>query len=148
MMNREVLERNRIFYYDEPDPARPVPDHVAYLRSALLDFDCTLATRYSLEKDEELDGYEWDPAWKQLDVSTDERVAVAHQCDLLKTKKKEAKYLKEGGDREHEWKGYYRTRFLEPLERAARATDSDDRRFVNSQCTLVMGLKSLVRTEP
>lgn len=147
MMNRRILEKNHIFYYDEPNPARLVPHHVAYLRGALLDFDCTLAARYSLDKDEELDGYDWDFAWNQLDTSNAERTAVGDQCELLKKKRKLAKYLKDGGDREHEWQRYYRQQFLEPLERASQAADSDDRRFVNSQRTQAMQLKSLVRPE-
>lgn len=146
-MNEEVLKQNHIFYYDKPNPASVVPKHVAYLRGALLDFGCTLAVRYSLDKDEDLDGYPWDFAWNDQDASKAERTAVSEQCELLKKKRKMAKYFKEGGDREHEWQRYYREQFLEPLEKAAQPTDSDDRRFVNAQRTEAIQFKAFVGTE-
>jgi hypothetical protein len=145
-MNRETLERNRIYFEENVDRNMKefLPPHVQSLRNAILDFDCTIFDRLSCETDEHLESIERDGF---------PDVIIAREClRLSKTLKEcstasdEARRLSEGEDREAEWVDHFGKWFFDPLYEASTIKDEDSRRYVFYGDVATTRLKALLLT--
>ncbi|KAI9147079.1 hypothetical protein HJFPF1_13110 [Paramyrothecium foliicola] len=125
-MDKYILRKNRIHLREDPSEAQAQPSHVAALRIALLDFDCTISDRLSIDKDDDLDGIE--NIYKDLRISEFERTLINETLAEDKGIQDYAGRLSRGKDREREWECFYRDKFFNPLASEMKIDDKDTRR--------------------
>ncbi|KAH8175072.1 hypothetical protein LIA77_06491 [Sarocladium implicatum] len=124
-MDRAALERNHIFFSDQVN-VTDLPPRVSALRTALLDFDCTIPDRLGLQSDDDFDDLPF--YLKQPNISDKERLAIAGTVRRFKDVKEEAERLFQGRDREPEWQTFFASEFFRPLATELRVKDDDSRR--------------------
>lgn len=129
-MKGEDLSRNNIFYYKEPAQDGDLPRHIDSLRTALLDFTCTISERLGFETDDDIRAFE-----SRCDAERFTRYDSGYydmKESLLEyeTIRKNADRLYRGGDREAEWQTFFLKNFFAPLADEMQIDNSDSRRYV------------------
>lgn len=133
-MDKYILRKNRIHLREDPAEVQAQPSHVAALRIALLDFDCTISDRLSIDKDDDLDGIE--SIYKDLRISEYERALINESLAVDKGIQDNAGKLGRGKDREREWECFYRDYFFNPLAGEMKINDKDTRRYAARHLTV------------
>ena len=124
-MNRTTLEKNGIFIEEEPTRTK-APPHVSTLRSALLDFDCTIPDRLAMTNDRDLRHLTELAA--DLGVSDFELEEIKKTIARWAPAKENAESLSLGRDREPEWQSSYLANFFHPWARDVKVAEEDSRR--------------------
>lgn len=145
-MNREVLEKNGIYFEEEVVGARYLPDHVQSLRAAILDFDCTIPDRLSCDTDSELESLEAE-GFRDVRLTESDRSALVDTLRECTEAKEEAMKLTRGRDREAEWVDHYVKWFFDPLSQGSQVKDEDTRQyvFVHNETASMCGFLTRVR---
>lgn len=127
-MNKDVLQENRIFYVEELSKVPPIPRHASYLRSALLDFDCTVSDRFGF--DEDIRDFDWERAFKDRDARAVERDAVKESMERYEKIQRKAITCLHRREMENRWENFYLKYYLERLAKEVEVSNTDTRRYV------------------
>lgn len=128
-LNTEYLASHGISYEPNPEAKSDLPEHVAYLKSDLLDFDCTISHRLDL-RDDTLDirDSELDDTFRRLQSKDAEKAAIRDSVERYKNVQKTTHSLIEANSSESKWKALYKEHFFRPLEASVKPCDTDTRR--------------------
>jgi hypothetical protein len=128
-LSEEYLAKHGISYEPNPKAEFDIPEHVAYLKSALLDFDCTIAQRLDL-RDDILDirDLKLDDAFLRLRIKATEQAAIRDSVDRYEKVQEATHSLAQAKKDEYQWQKLYEEHFFRPLEKSVKPCDTDTRR--------------------
>jgi hypothetical protein len=127
-MKREDLSSSGILFNEEPAEEGVLPRHIDTLRTALLDFSCTIADRLELETDDDIGDIP--NRCEALDITGYDSgyYDIRRSVSEYKSIREDAVRLYNGGDREVEWQTFFLNNFFAPLANEMKITNEDSRR--------------------
>ena len=128
-LSEKNLKKYGIFYEKNPEAATDLPDHVDYLKSALLDFDWTISHRLGLRDDvQDMRDFQLNDAFDRLHINDAEREAVRGSVEKYKKVQDDADDLIRKRSKEKPWDEFFSEHFFGPLKSALKPSDTDTRR--------------------
>lgn len=128
-LNTEYLARHGISYEPNPEAKSDLPEHVAYLKSALLDFDCTVSHRLDLHDDIlDIRHFQLDNAFQRLHIEETEEIAIQDSVKRYKKVQESAHWLIQCKESEDKWHKLYEGHFFARLVASVEPCDTDTRR--------------------
>ncbi|KAI1840806.1 hypothetical protein JX266_013013 [Neoarthrinium moseri] len=136
-MDRQKLEANRIYFFEDVGRFDCLHTHADALRSVLLDFDCTISDRLGFYEFEDFeDRTRLHSLLAELHAEEPERKRIIDAIHDYNWRTRRALALRHGWDREAEWEAFFDDTFFARLLGDMQITDEDRRSAKKRHWTL------------